>query len=82
MREVSICNNGFYLSRFVCSGGSALKPSYLLFRLITAMLLPLGVIWLKSALVVSSPVLESLTISNGDTPLITNFELSRINYSF
>ena len=73
MREVSSRNNGFYLSRVVCSGDVALQQSYLVFRLITAMLLPLGVIWLNSVLVVNSPVLEFLTISNGDTPLIIIF---------
>jgi hypothetical protein len=73
MREVSSRNNGFYLSRVVCSGDVALQQSHLVFRLITAMLLPLGVIWLNSVLVVNSPVLEFLTISNGDTPLIVIF---------
>jgi len=73
MREVSSRNNGFYLSRVVCSGDVALQQSNLVFRLITAMLLPLGVIWLNSVLVVNSPVLEYLTISNGDPPLIIIF---------
>jgi hypothetical protein len=73
MREVSSRNNGFYLSRVVCSGDVALQQSYLAFRLITAMLLPLGAIWLNSVLVVSSPVLKFMTISNGDTPLIIIF---------
>jgi hypothetical protein len=63
MRQVSSRNNVFYLSRVVCSGDVALKQSYLVFRLITAMLLPLGVIWLKSVLAVSFPVLEFLTVS-------------------
>ena len=34
--------------RFVCAGGAALKQSYLLIRLFTAMLLSLGVIWLRA----------------------------------
>jgi hypothetical protein len=79
MRQVSSRNNGFYLSRFVCSGDVALQQSCLVFRLITAMLLTLGVIWLNLVPVVSFPVLKFLTISNGDTPLINNFEFLRIN---
>ena len=82
MRKVSSRNNRFYLSRVVCSGDVVLEQSYLVFRLITAMLLPLGVIWLNSVLVVNSPVLEFLTISNGDTPLIIIFKFARINYNF
>ena len=49
MRRLSSCNDELYLSRFVCSGGVALKQFYLLFRLFTAMLLSLGVIWLRGA---------------------------------
>ena len=49
MRRLSVCNKRLYLSRFVCSGGAALKQSYLLFRLFTAMSLTLGVIWLRGA---------------------------------
>jgi hypothetical protein len=63
MRQVSSRNNEFYLSRVVCAGDVALKQSYLIFRLITAMSLPLGVIWLNSVLVASSPVLEFLAVS-------------------
>jgi hypothetical protein len=63
MRQVSIRNNGFYLSRLICSGDAALKQFYLLFRLITVMLLTLGVIWLNSVLVANSPVLEFLAVS-------------------
>jgi hypothetical protein len=63
MRRLSSRNNRLYLSRVGCSGDVALKQSYLLFRLITAMLLPLGVIWLNSVLVASSSVLEFLAVS-------------------
>ena len=49
MRKLSSCNNKLYLNHFVCSGGAALKQFYLLFRLFTAMLLSLGVIWLRGA---------------------------------
>ena len=49
MRRLSCCNNKLYLSRFVCSGGAALKQTYLLFRLFTAMSLSLGVIWLRDS---------------------------------
>ena len=70
MREVSSRNNGFYLSRVVCSGDVALQQSNLVFRLITAMLLPLGVIWLNSVLVVNSPVLEFLAASSLSAVLV------------
>ena len=40
-----------------------MNQSFLLFRLITAMLLPLGVIWPNSILVGSSPALEFLAVS-------------------
>jgi hypothetical protein len=63
MRRLSSCNNRLYLNRLGCSGDAALKQSYLLFRLITAMSLPLGVIWLNSVLVASSQVLEFLAVS-------------------
>jgi hypothetical protein len=63
MRRLSSRNNRLYLSRLGCSGDVALKQSYLIFRLITAMSLPLGVIWLNSVLVASSPVLEFLAVS-------------------
>jgi hypothetical protein len=49
MRELSNCNKRLYLIRFVCSGGAALKQSYLLFRLFTAMQRSLGVIWLRDS---------------------------------
>ena len=49
MRRLSSCNDELYLSRFVCSGGVALKQFYLLFSLFTAMLLSLGVIWLRGS---------------------------------
>ena len=63
MKRLSSCNNELYLSRFVCSGGVALKRLYLLFRLITAMLMPLSVIWLNLVLVANSLVLEFLAVS-------------------
>ena len=40
-----------------------MKQSYLLFRLFTAMLLSLGVIWLTSVLLMGSPVVEFLAAS-------------------
>jgi len=40
-----------------------LKQSCLLFRLFTAMLLSLGVIWLSSVLLMGSPVVEFLAAS-------------------
>ena len=49
MRRLSGRNNRLYLSRFILSGDAALKQSYLLFSLFTAMLLSLGVIWLRGA---------------------------------
>ena len=70
MRRLSSCNNRLYLSHFVCSGDAALKQSYLVFRLITAMSLPLGVIWLNSVLVASSPVLEFLVVSGLSAVLV------------
>jgi hypothetical protein len=70
MRQVSSRNNRLYLSDFVCSGGVALKQSYLLFSLFTAMLLSLGVIWLKSVLVMGSPVIEFLAASGLSTVLV------------
>ena len=63
MRRLSGCNNRLYLSRFVCSGGAALKQPYFLFSLFTAMLLSLGVIWLTSVLLMGSPVVEFLAAS-------------------
>jgi len=63
MRKLSICNKGLCLIRLVCSGAAALKQSYLLFRLFTAMLLSLGVIWLTSVLLMGSPVVEFLAAS-------------------
>ena len=63
MRKLSICNKGLFLIHLVCSGAVALKQSYLLFRLFTAMLLSLGVIWLTSVLVIGSPVVEFLAAS-------------------
>ena len=63
MRRLNDCNNGLYLSCFVCSGGAALKQLYLLFRLFTARLLSLGVIWLTSVLLMGSPVVEFLAAS-------------------
>ena len=63
MRKLSICNKRLYLIRLVCSGDAALNQSYLLFRLFTAMLLSLGVIWLTSVLVIGSPVVEFLAAS-------------------
>jgi hypothetical protein len=70
MRRLSSCNNRLYLSHFVCSGDAALKQSYLLFRLITAMSLPLGVIWLNSVLVANSSVLEFLVVSGLSAVLV------------
>jgi hypothetical protein len=49
MKRLSGRNNRLYLSRFIFSGVAALKQSYLLFSLFTAMLLSLGVIWLRGA---------------------------------
>ena len=63
MRKLSICNKGLCLIRLVYSGAAALKQSYLLFRLFTAMLLSLGVIWLTSVLLMGSPVVEFLAAS-------------------
>ena len=70
MRRLSSRNNRLYLSCVECAGGSALKQSYLLFRLITAMLLTLGVIWLNSVFMASSPVLEFLVVSGLSTVLV------------
>ena len=70
MRRLSSCNKRLYLSRVVCSGDAALKQPYLLFRLITAMLLSLGVIWLKSVLVMGSPVIEFLAASSLSAVLV------------
>ena len=70
MRRLSGCNNRLYLSRFVCSGGAALKQPYFLFSLFTAMLLSLGVIWLKSVLVMSSLVSELLVASGLSAVLV------------
>ena len=70
MRRLSIRNNRLYLSCVVCAGGAALKQSYLLFRLITVMLLPLGVIWLNSVFVASSPVLEFLVVGGLSAVLV------------
>ena len=63
MRELSNCNKRLYLSCALCAGGFALKQSGPLFRLFTAMLLPLGVIWLKSVPVTGSPVSEFLVVN-------------------
>ena len=49
MKRLSGRNNRLYLSRLIFSGVAALKQSYLLFSLFTAMLLSLGVIWLRGA---------------------------------
>ena len=70
MRRLSIRNNRLYLSCVVCAGGAALKQSYLLFRLITVMLLSLGVIWLNSFLVATSSVLEFLAVSGLSAVLV------------
>ncbi|MDG5468953.1 hypothetical protein P9J64_11545 [Deltaproteobacteria bacterium IMCC39524] len=47
-----------------------MKQLYVLFSLFTAMLLPLGVIWLKSVLVICSPVLEFLAASGLSAVLV------------
>ena len=70
MRRLSSCNNRLYLSRLGCSGDAALKQSYLVFRLFTAMLLSLGVIWLNSVLVMGSPVIEFLAASSLSAVLV------------
>ncbi len=70
MRRLSSCNSRLYLSHFVCSGDAALKQSYLLFRLITAMSLPLGVIWLNSFLVANPSVFEFLVVSGLSAVLV------------
>ena len=70
MRRLSIRNNRLYLSCVVCAGGAALKQSHLIFRLITAMLLHLGAIWLNTVLVASSPVLEFLVMSGLSAVLV------------
>ena len=49
MKRLSCCNKRLYLSRLISAGGTALKQSYLLIRLFTAMSLSLGVIWLRGA---------------------------------
>ena len=63
MRKLSVCNKGLYLRGLICSGDAALNQSYLLFRLFTATLLSLGVIWLTSVLLMGSPVVEFLAAS-------------------
>ena len=63
MRRLNSRNKRLFLSCVVWAGGAALKQSYLLFRLITAMSLPLGVIWLNAVLVMGSPVIEFLAAS-------------------
>ena len=63
MKRLSSCNNELYLNGFINTGDDALKQIYLLFRLITAMLMPLSVIWLNSVLVANSLVLEFLVLS-------------------
>ena len=63
MRELSNCNKRLYLNCALCAGGFALKQPGPLFRLFTAMLLPLVVIWLKSVPVTGSPVSEFLVVS-------------------
>ena len=70
MQRLSCCNDGLYLSRLGCSGDIALKQSYLLFRLITAMSLSLGVIWLKSILVMGLPEIKFLAASGVSTVLV------------
>ena len=70
MRRLSGCNKRLYLMHFVCSGDAALKQAYLLIRLFTAMSLSLGVIWLKSVLVMDSPVTVLLTASGLSAVLV------------
>ena len=63
MKQLSNCNKRLFFRCVVCAGGVALKQSCLLFRLFTAMLLSLGVIWLTSVLLMGSPVVEFLAAS-------------------
>lgn len=63
MKRLSICNKRFYLSRLIRLGDAALNQFHLLFRLITAMLLTLGVIWLNSILAGNFLALGFLALS-------------------